>query len=185
MLEGIYGAVRTLDQGQNQNQTQKLSSTAPNPPPGIAQKDLAEASLEANGAEIQVWEAQIERLASLVKEAKVELRTESVFNIQYWGEDGIWKYTVPGEGEGEGMDTDVVFDDVVGAHPLLRKWEGVMGEEVRLWGVELGIWEGDGIEEVAEREEVVKSVYRGNSEGRKSDESSGKGKLGDKKVLSW
>jgi len=79
-----------------------------------------------------------ERLGDLLAEAKKELKTESVFGRQWWGEDGIWTFEVPGEGlEGK----EVTFPDVAGAHPLIGKWEQVIEAEVKRWGLDLGLME--------------------------------------------
>lgn len=71
--------------------------------------------------------------------AIIDLKTENVFGKDYWGEDGIWLWSVPGEEKGG----DVVFEDVVGAHPLVDKWEKLVQEEVVRWGVDLSVWEGE------------------------------------------
>ena len=76
----------------------------------------------------------------LVEGAKKELCTQSVFGREYWGEDGIWKFQVGKEGEGDG---EVLFPDVAAAHPLVRKWETVIEEEVKRWGLDLGIFDGE------------------------------------------
>lgn len=93
-----------------------------------------------------------ERLGKLLGEARAELKTESVFGSKWWGEDGIWKYEVPG---GE----DVTFPDVAGAHPLVVKWEAVIREELKRWNLDLGIMDREHTNEVkitkAETEEVA------------------------------
>jgi hypothetical protein len=89
------------------------------------------------------WDVQRERVEKLRMDAKEELSTMSVFGRQYWGEDGIWRFEVPGEGEGR----EVLFPDVAGAHPLVGKWEGVVQEEVERWGLDLSILEGEDDEE--------------------------------------
>jgi Essential protein Yae1, N terminal len=79
-----------------------------------------------------------ERLEGFLGEAKKELKTESVFGREWWGEDGIWTFEVPGEGlEGR----EVTFPDVAGAHPLIVKWEQIIEAEVKRWGLDLGLIE--------------------------------------------
>ena len=83
------------------------------------------------------WEVQRERVEQLWKVAKEELRTQNVFGKEWWGTNGVWTFEVPGEGEG----MEVLFPDVAGAHPLVRKWEKVVDEEVERWGLDLGVLE--------------------------------------------
>jgi hypothetical protein len=87
--------------------------------------------------ENEEWETQRERVGRLFEEAKDELKTQSMFGKEWWGEDGIWKFEVPGEKEGR----EVTFPDVASAHPLVVKWEKVVEEEVDRWGLDLGLME--------------------------------------------
>jgi len=82
---------------------------------------------------------ELERVEGLWIDAKKELGTQGVFGGKWWGEDGVWKFEVPGEKDGK----EVLFPDVAGAHPLVLKWQGVMDEEVKRWGLELDIVEGE------------------------------------------
>jgi hypothetical protein len=91
----------------------------------------------AASGEVEKWKEERGRLGELVKNARVELRTESVFGRKWWGEDGIWKFNVPGEGEG----MHFVFTDVAAAHPLVKKWEAIVDEEVERWGLDLTVME--------------------------------------------
>ncbi|PVH78474.1 hypothetical protein DL98DRAFT_421963 [Cadophora sp. DSE1049] len=119
------------------------------------------------------------RVAALVEGAKGELRTESVFGREYWGEDGIWKFEVGKEGEGNG---EVVFTDVAAAHPLVRKWEGVVGEEVRRWGLDLEIFDGEAGEE-GEMEDVGAGKGAQGREAKKGEVESEPVAAGIAKVL--
>ncbi|KAE8444818.1 hypothetical protein EG329_014172 [Mollisiaceae sp. DMI_Dod_QoI] len=85
------------------------------------------------------WGGHKKRLEALFKEAQKELATQNVFGREWWGEDGIWIFEVPGEGE----EKDVVFEDVAAAHPLVAKWEAVVDAEVKTWGLDLGIMDGE------------------------------------------
>jgi hypothetical protein len=85
------------------------------------------------------WKEESGKIEGLWAEAKKELSTGSVFGREWWGEDGIWKFEVEGEGDGK----EVTFLDVAGAHPLVRKWEGIVEKEVERWGLDLGIMEGE------------------------------------------
>ncbi|KUJ14483.1 uncharacterized protein LY89DRAFT_536659, partial [Mollisia scopiformis] len=97
---------------------------------------IFKAVLSAEGEE---WEGEKRRVEVVSGEAKKELGTERVFAREWWGEDGVWRFEVPGEGEG----IEVVFEDVAGAHPLVKKWEAVTEEEVKRWGLDLGIMDGE------------------------------------------
>lgn len=94
--------------------------------------------------EVTEWEIERGRLENLLAQARRELDTRSVFDKEWWGEDGVWKFEVPGEVEGG----EVVFHDIAGAHPLVGKWEVVVDEEVKRWGLDLGIMDGEGDEGV-------------------------------------
>jgi len=78
------------------------------------------------------------RLGKLVREARQELKTESVFGREWWGEDGIWKFEVNGMEEEE-----VTFEDVAAQHPVVVKWEEIVKKEVERWGIDLDILAGD------------------------------------------
>lgn len=62
---------------------------------------------------------------------------ESIFKEGVWKSDGTWAYSVPGEEE-----DNVVWKEVVEAHPAIKKWEGIVGEEVSRAGLEMGRFEG-------------------------------------------
>lgn len=119
------------------------------------------------------WKEQSNRLQALLAKAKEELKTENVFGREYWGEDGIWKFKVPGESQEEQID--VVFDDVAGAHPLIKKWEGVVDEEIERWGIDL---------KIMEHEQEREQDRRGNEAIEKQAGESSKAP-GAKKELSW
>ena len=105
---------------------------------GILEGVLGAVSVSANKSQDVQWTNEKTRLEELFKGAKEELKTEEVFAREWWwGEDGIWKYEVPGEKEGN----DVVFPDVAAAHPLLKKWEGVVEEEIQRWSLDMELME--------------------------------------------
>jgi hypothetical protein len=105
-------------------------------------------------AEGQEWDGEKKRLEGLFEDAKRELGTQSVFAREWWGEDGIWTFEVPGEGEGK----EVVFEDIARAHPLVKKWLVVVDGEVERWGLDLGIMDG-----LHEDEESSKNVVERKS----------------------
>ncbi|KAH8686023.1 hypothetical protein BGZ60DRAFT_523290 [Tricladium varicosporioides] len=86
----------------------------------------------------EIFVGEKERLDKLFAMARSELKTQSVFGRDWWGEDGIWKFEVPGEGvEGK----EVTFLDVASAHPLVVKWDRIIEDEVAKWRLDLRIME--------------------------------------------
>lgn len=76
------------------------------------------------------------RLSKLLKRARDELRIEKVFAPDHWDKDGVWTYEVIGE-------QDVVtFEEVAQQHPVVRKWNEIVKEEVQNAGLKLGRFEG-------------------------------------------
>ncbi|KAK4241533.1 hypothetical protein C8A03DRAFT_30255 [Achaetomium macrosporum] len=74
------------------------------------------------------------RIEGLLADARRELNVRGVFGSQFWAEDGNWRYEV-----GTGATAEVpVFADVAEAHPLLRKWSGIVRAEAARYGVD---WE--------------------------------------------
>jgi hypothetical protein len=123
----------------------------------------------ANSETNEEWEAQRQRLEKLWTDAKTELKTQSVFGKEWWGEDGIWKFEVPGEGEGK----EVLFPDVAAAHPMIVKWEKVVQQEVKMWGLDLGLME---------HEQEEKEVGKG---AKTKEEPPARAALGAAKELAW
>jgi hypothetical protein len=77
------------------------------------------------GKEVETQEPEVRKL---LKEASVDLGMKKVYGEEFFGLDGVWRFDVPGggsEGEGEG---NVTFRQVADAHPLLKKWIGVVRE---------------------------------------------------------
>jgi len=103
---------------------------------GVGRAVKAAASVE--GIEGDIWDIEKARVEGLVKDARGELNTKSIFGTEYWGDDGIWKFLVPGEGDGK----EVLFPDIAGAHPLVAKWEEIVEKEVQRWRLDLGIMDG-------------------------------------------
>ncbi|KAJ9129431.1 hypothetical protein NKR19_g10372, partial [Coniochaeta hoffmannii] len=57
---------------------------------------------------------------------------------------------------------EVVFADVAGAHPLVRKWEAAVREEARRWGVDLEVLGGEeGVVRVGEERTVGREDGKG------------------------
>ncbi|KAF7956079.1 hypothetical protein EAE96_005000 [Botrytis aclada] len=106
---------------------------------GVLEGIFGAVSVSASKSEDAEWRKEKIRLEELSNNAKSELKTEKVFAREWWGEDGIWKFEVPGEKEGN----DVVFPDVAAAHPLLKKWEGVVKDEIQKWSLDMDLMEGN------------------------------------------
>jgi hypothetical protein len=130
------------------------------------------------------YDGEKERVEGLWVEAKKELSTQSVFGKEWWGEDGIWRFEVPGEKDGK----EVLFPDVAGAHPLVVKWESVVDEEVKRWELDLGIMEGEHGEGHTEEEGNNKKESARNSRTAEvSENTEGLAKVMGvaKKDLNW
>lgn len=76
-------------------------------------------------------EAKEDVIAKFVA-ARKDLGLESLFGREWFGEDGIWKFEVKGEGEEE-----VTFRDVADAHPLMVTWVAEAEQLKKRFGVEI------------------------------------------------
>ncbi|KAK0730281.1 hypothetical protein B0H67DRAFT_548260 [Lasiosphaeris hirsuta] len=119
-----------------------------------------------------------ERVHALLTEARRELSVQSVFGPAYWADDGTWKYDVagPGFGRGEDGEADVVFADVAAAHPLLRKWDGLVQAEAERYGVDWDVLRDEAAEERRKGEDEAVEVKR-------KEETNGVAPT--RKVLDW
>ncbi|KAK3700400.1 Essential protein Yae1, N terminal [Vermiconidia calcicola] len=66
--------------------------------------------------------AKQRHVKDLLRQAEEELDVGKLFGQEWFGEDGVWRYDVAGPEEG------VTFKEVAEAHPVLRKWMGVVRE---------------------------------------------------------
>ncbi|KAL8370550.1 hypothetical protein RB595_000768 [Gaeumannomyces hyphopodioides] len=80
------------------------------------------------------------RLSGLLDAARDELSPRAIFGSTYWASDGTWVYPVAAvaadKGGGGGGHEDVLFRDVVEAHPLVSKWRAVVRAEMERWGID-------------------------------------------------
>jgi hypothetical protein len=133
----------------------------------------------------EVYKGEAERVDGLLGMAKGELGTKSVFAREWWGEDGVWRFEVPGEGDG----MEVTFPDVAGAHPLVAKWERVVEVEVERWGLDLDIMEGEHAEEehIEEGAKSRQDATRNNRATEVSENTEGLAKVMGvaKRDLNW
>ncbi|KUI70227.1 Uncharacterized protein yae1 [Cytospora mali] len=119
VLEGVAGALSSRSAASLSSSSSSSSSSAPpgSPPPPH------EGEAAAAGRQ-------------LLADASVELGVRSVFSEAYWHSDGTWKYeVVGGERDGDEEEGEVLFSHVAEAHPLVRKWTGLVEGEMRRWGL--------------------------------------------------
>jgi hypothetical protein len=116
-----------------------------------------------------------EGLKKLVEDAKKELGVVSIFAPEYWDSEGVWRYEVTHGGEEGKDDEELVFADVAGAHPLVRKWEGVLSEEAKRWGIDLEVLSGE------------EGVVRAGDEvaGQSREDGRTVASVKEKKALDW
>lgn len=62
----------------------------------------------------------VEEVRKMYADAQEELKMERLLSPEYFGEDGIWLYDVPGQDEES--DLRVTFRDVAAKHPVLVMW---------------------------------------------------------------
>jgi hypothetical protein len=60
-----------------------------------------------------------EEVRNMLDRAEEELKLESLFGKEHFGEDGIWLYEVPGQNT---TDEEVTFEQIADAHPVLQVW---------------------------------------------------------------
>jgi hypothetical protein len=65
----------------------------------------------------ELSEARPEVMA-LLKEADEELKMDKLFSKQFFGEDGVWIYHIPGQED----ESEVTFAKVAEAHPVITLW---------------------------------------------------------------
>ncbi|KAF3903347.1 hypothetical protein AA313_de0208046 [Arthrobotrys entomopaga] len=93
-------------------------------------------SLESSSdsEDIEQLKELLERHAKVRETARQELSLEKVFGREYFGEDGVWKWTTAEDDEA-GDEAGKTFDDIVLQHPLVVKWSDI----VRSHSEELGL----------------------------------------------
>lgn len=95
-------------------------------------KDGGDGSSGASGARAE--------LRDLLQTAERELDARVLFGSEYFGEDGVWVYGVPGQERGEEGSLEgeqITFAEVAAAHPVLRKWRSIAGETASRYGLVL------------------------------------------------
>ena len=90
--------------------------------------DAAAASTSSGNAAVTK-----ETVHGMLKDVGEDLKVQRLFGEEYFGQDGIWLYDVPGQ-EHEGETT---FAAVTMAHPLVKKWLDAVNELARALGMQL------------------------------------------------
>jgi len=80
----------------------------------------------------------MKRLENLLKNAEGDLSVQAIFGEAYWAADGTWKYEVEDASKKTGEEDEVVFSHIAEAHPLIKKWNGVVRAEAHRYGL---IWD--------------------------------------------
>uniref|UniRef100_A0A8H7NJW2 Protein YAE1 n=1 Tax=Bionectria ochroleuca TaxID=29856 RepID=A0A8H7NJW2_BIOOC len=86
---------------------------------------LLEGIAEAAKANADNPTAEIE---TLLNEGRTELSVEKIFSSDHWKPNGERNYTI--------SPSDSTAHQVAQAHPVIRKWIGIVDEQVRVWGVD-------------------------------------------------
>ncbi|KAJ6264212.1 hypothetical protein Dda_0355 [Drechslerella dactyloides] len=73
----------------------------------------------------------LNRLKKVRRTAREELCLEQVFGKEYFGEDGLWKWSAGEDSE------EQTFDDIVLRHPLVVKWGEIVERQVKELGLTL------------------------------------------------
>lgn len=79
----------------------------------------AVAARSIRSAEASTVAVTTQGVRDMLQEAEAELRVQSLFGPEFFGQDGLWSYPVPHSDNGE---EDVTFAQVAAAHPSVLKW---------------------------------------------------------------
>lgn len=91
--------------------------------------------------------------AAVLADARTDLTIARIFSPEYWTRHGIWAFPVEGEG-----GKDVLFTDVAGAHPLIRKWTAVVDQHVARWNIDRSVFDHENVPRLeAQAEEPVRT----------------------------
>lgn len=74
-------------------------------------------------------------LSQLVDEAESSLKVEKLCGREWFGEDGVWTFDVPGQDDAE--ETGVSFSEVASAHPIIKHWTDVVQRVATERGIRL------------------------------------------------
>ncbi|CCU82031.1 ABC1 domain containing protein/yae1 [Blumeria hordei DH14] len=94
------------------------------------------------GIEESLLAPEATRVGRLRLAAEEELAMPKIYDKMWWDSDGSWTYAVVGAVCDE--DNSVItYDDVARAHPLLKKWDDIVAEEIAQWHVDLFVLDKD------------------------------------------
>ena len=84
-----------------------------------------------------------DRVGALLTRSRKELVLENLFDKDWWGEDGAWKYILFSE-DGKELDEqgDVTLEQVVKCHPLVIRWSKIVDKEMQNACIEKAKFEG-------------------------------------------
>ncbi|KAG6023029.1 hypothetical protein E4U41_002104 [Claviceps citrina] len=79
-----------------------------------------------------------EASSKLLRDARAELAAERIFSAEFWAPDGNWRYEVP-VARDDDSGQQVLFADVAEAHPLVRKWSGLVRQQLEAWQIQMSL----------------------------------------------
>ncbi|KAK6331003.1 hypothetical protein TWF718_003196 [Orbilia javanica] len=118
VLEGIVGTIYGLLASLDKNADLKTAASAGSSGNSIQQ-------------EREALKEQLTRQKKVRETARQELALERVFGRDYFGEDGVWKWTTQEE------DGEMTFDDIVLHHPLVVKWGDIVKKQAKELGLDI------------------------------------------------
>ncbi|KAI1497922.1 hypothetical protein F5X99DRAFT_395351 [Biscogniauxia marginata] len=68
----------------------------------------------------------------LLLDGRNELKTEVLFDEEYWEPNGNWKYHV----RSPKGDDQIVFEHIASEHPVILKWTCIVDQEFRRWDLD-------------------------------------------------
>ncbi|KAJ9641338.1 Essential protein Yae1, N terminal [Coniosporium tulheliwenetii] len=102
-----------------------------------AEDGVSRAALDADNP--QEIHTRFREAAVLLKDARRELQTTSIFSQQYFAEDGIWQFELPLQPD-QSTD-DITFPEVAAAHPLVKRWSDTVESLARDWKINLSVFD--------------------------------------------
>jgi hypothetical protein len=97
-------------------------------------KEMLATSAAMAGNRIVELAKSTEEVKRMLEDAEEELKVEKLFGKDYFGEDGIWIYDVPGQED----EHEITFANVAEAHPVIRVWRERLRELCKGVNLDLG-----------------------------------------------
>lgn len=79
----------------------------------------------------------VNKVKVLLREARKELSVKGLYAPEHFGQDGLWKYRVGEELEGQ-EEGELDFRKVAAAHPIIKRWTGIVETLAEEAGLDLG-----------------------------------------------